>query len=242
MISAWNQLNAHDTILTEEMSADDLWDILYKKLNVTNERDWLENVEFMNKVESICPALANTMRYLAFRPLFNDQFDPRLSQKDINHCVVQLLYSFRKTVSSDLNFLGAQAVDYFSEQTHDTLIPYSTDWGIVLNTVTRSEGGEHWVAIFHAKRTSTLEYFDCSGEPPSRRLCNVLKLLKAKNKYIKEIITSTKSHQEDEYNCGVYALLFLFLRYISISFNTIEAEKITYNHIRQFRDLLFDHA
>lgn len=244
MVSAWNLLNMNDTIdITSNLEADDLWQNLSEKLKNTNERQWLDNATFMNKVQSICPDLAGTIKYLAFRPFFMiASGDLWLSQKDINHCIIQLLHSFRKCVSDDdAIYLGAQPVDFFTNHPKSSKIPYSQDWGVILNTVSQQEGGEHWVAMFHAKNTLTLEFFDSSGESPSDRLMNVLNVLKNRNKYIKTVKISDTVHQEDEYNCGVYTILFLFLRYIAISFEKIEAEKLGFDHIHQFRDLLFDH-
>lgn len=243
MVQAWNALEPKSKIELDmrEQDADALWDELYDKLKNRDERRWLENTAFMDQVEATCPQLANTIKYLALRPFFFGSMDDLwLAQKDINHCLVQLLYCFRKCVSPTLQYLGAQPVDYFIRHPEHVKIPFDEDWGIVLNTATQQEGGEHWVALFHARDTFTLEYFDSNGELPSPRVHKILTTLKSKNKYLKTVRLSEKEHQEDEYNCGVYTILFLFLRYIQVPFEKIEAEKMGFSHITQFRDLLFD--
>lgn len=245
MISAWNALATNDAIVidkTNVINADELWIALIAKLKDQDERNWIENTIFMNKVADICPELAKTIKYLAFRPLFVGTLDEDLwlSQKDINHCLIQLLHSFRHTVANDLVFLGAHPVDHFLNCPADAKIPYGQDWGLVLNTASLSEGGEHWVALFHQKKTLHLEYFDSNGDPPPPRLNEMLTMLKQRNRYLKTTLRSKRKHQEDEYNCGVYSVLFLFLRFLNVALEKIEAEKMGYKHIHQFRALLFD--
>ena len=250
MINAWNALQPDDPIIYSGGSsssrkgtatADDLWNALTHKVEHDSEREWLENQVFMQQVEQSCPELAKTMQYLCLRPFWGKERDDMwLTQKDIHHCLIQLLYSFRHSVSTDLNFLGARPVDHFNSAPQDITIPFDQDWGIILNTVTQREGGEHWVAIFHAERSTTLEYFDSSGQPPPPRLVKVLNMLKARNRYMRQVVISTRMHQEDEYNCGVYTILFLFLRFLSISFEKIEDENLGFVHISHFRKLLFD--
>ena len=242
MVHAWNALHERHQILdTLQMDPDALWSSLIQKLQARDERQWLQNNIFMSKDEVMCQELAKTIRYLALRPFFEGkEADLWLSQQDINHCMLQLLHGFRDSLPNTLVYLGAQPVDHFTSLPQEVKVPYTAKWGIILNTATRQEGGEHWVAIYKDDESTTLEYFDSSGHPPTKRLVTVLELMKRRNPFIKTIITSSKVHQEDEYNCGVYTILFLFLRFLSISFEKIEDENLGFVHISHFRKLLFD--
>lgn len=89
------------------------------------------------------------------------------------------------------------------------------NYGIIINTETSSEEGEHWVAIFLPKK-GKIEYFDSFGRSPSNidYFTNFLAFNRVK-------FNGEKLQGDTKKTCGQHCIFFLMCRFIGISFENI---------------------
>lgn len=122
-----------------------------------------------------------------------------------------------------------------------------TKFGCVLNTDLSYNPGKHWVALFidYSPASTTVEYFDSVGNPPSREVCawlrqtqaDIQKIPGTTNINIK--IVTTINHQRFNTECGVYALFYIRSRLMGTAISFFESDRISDDEIKVFRTHLF---
>lgn len=88
------------------------------------------------------------------------------------------------------------------------------NFGIIANTETSSEDGEHWVAFFFPE-SGIVEYFDSFGKKPNDKyFINFLSL--------QEVTFNNLKLQNDmSDSCGPHCIFFLMARFVGIPFENI---------------------
>ncbi len=121
-------------------------------------------------------------------------------------------------------------------------------FGVVLNTDWSVGRGIHWYCIFGEKKNGKLiiEYFNSSGkEPLAETQAWIQKTKHYLTKELKipvEIKYSTGiQFQNDEHSCGVYCLMYIWLRLEGVSNNWFKADNFNDEFMHRARRVLFRH-
>lgn len=121
-------------------------------------------------------------------------------------------------------------------------------FGVVLNTDWSDGKGIHWYCLFGEKKSNKIiiEYFNSSGREP---LVETQAWLQKQKHYLQktlgipvEIKYSTGiSFQSDEHSCGVYCLMYLWLRLEGVPNNWFRADNFNDAFMHRARRVLFRH-
>lgn len=123
-----------------------------------------------------------------------------------------------------------------------------TSFGVVLNTDWSDGRGIHWYCIFGEKKNGKiqLEYFNSSGKEPLPETQAWLQ--KTRHYLAKELqmpvevkYSSGIQFQNDEHSCGVYCLMYIWLRLEGVSNNWFKAENFNDDFMHKARKALFRH-
>jgi len=121
-------------------------------------------------------------------------------------------------------------------------------FGVVLNTDWSSGPGIHWYCLFGEKKNGKiiLEYFNSSGKEPLPEtqawLQKTKHYLQKELKIPVEVKYSTGiSFQSDEHSCGVYCLMYIWLRLEGIPNNWFKADNFNDEFMHKARKALFRH-
>ena len=88
------------------------------------------------------------------------------------------------------------------------------DYGIICNSHSSKQIGEHWIAIY-LPETGITEYFDSFGEPPKiKSFSNFL----GSSEYV---YNNLQVQSETGITCGHYCIFFLLCRFIGVSFKDV---------------------
>lgn len=121
-------------------------------------------------------------------------------------------------------------------------------FGVVLNTDWSDGRGIHWYCIYGEKKNGKiqLEYFNSSGKEPLPETQAWLQ--KTKHYLSKELkipievkYTTGIQFQNDEHSCGVYCLMYLWLRLEGVSNNWFKADNFNDEFMHRARRVLFRH-
>ncbi len=121
-------------------------------------------------------------------------------------------------------------------------------FGVVLNTDWADGRGIHWYCIFGEKKNGkiVLEYFNSSGKEPLPETQAWLQ--KTKHYLAKELkipvdvkYTTGIQFQNDEHSCGVYCLMYIWLRLEGVSGNWFKADNFNDEFMHRARKVLFRH-
>lgn len=121
-------------------------------------------------------------------------------------------------------------------------------FGVVLNTDYSTGGGIHWYCIFGEKKKDKiiLEYFNSSGREPLVETQAWLQ--KTKHYLTKELNMPVEVHystgirfQSDEHSCGVYCLMYIWLRLEGVAKDWFKADNFNDQFMHKARKLLFRH-
>lgn len=82
---------------------------------------------------------------------------------------------------------------------------------IVVNTKPHTHRGEHWVAIYRANKSNTIEYFDSFGRPPIHP--NFQEFFR-RNSNCRYVYNKYRLQGYDSSVCGQYCLTYLYCRII----------------------------
>ena len=127
--------------------------------------------------------------------------DIRMNNKEIDHVMSKCLPS--------KNWAGIFPSDK---------IPFSIcrncDFGIICNTDSSQQKGEHWIAIF-LPEYGVPEYFDSFGGPPNVKIFSDFL---SNGEYI---YNSVQIQSDDGFTCGHYCIFFLLCRFIGIRYYDI---------------------
>lgn len=119
-------------------------------------------------------------------------------------------------------------------------------FGVVLNTDWSTGGGIHWYCLFgfYDGKQVQLEYFNSSGKEPLPE--TQAWLLKTKHYLEKQMKVPVKIHystgivfQNDDHSCGVYCLMYLWLRLEGISADWFNSENFGDKVMHKARKILF---
>ncbi len=122
------------------------------------------------------------------------------------------------------------------------------NFAVVLNTDWSSGPGIHWYCIFGEKKNDKiiLEYFNSSGKEPLAEtqawLQKTKHYLQKELKIPVEVKYSTGiMFQNDEHSCGVYCLMYIWLRLEGVSNNWFKADNFNDSFMHKARRVLFRH-
>ncbi len=220
-----------------------LWDkirgIMFNLVDIDTDNAWIYNPEIQKKIEDVCPKLYETIRYFALRPVFSGNSSGWLNDYDIN-----LIMSQYEIYIPTLFFEGAYPCDIVEntcvtskcQRPQAKAFKENKSWGMILNTGTYRSGGSHWTSAYQQNEESPLEYFDSQSNG------KIAPSLKKTIDWLsggKKVKVSTKYHQTDDYNCGVFSVFFLLSRAIGIPFEEFESNKISFEDIQVFRNIIF---
>lgn len=123
-----------------------------------------------------------------------------------------------------------------------------TSFGVVLNTDYSSGRGIHWYCLFGEKLPNkiVLEYFNSSGREPLAEtqawLQKTKHYLAKELKMPVEIKYSTGiKFQSDEHSCGVYCLMYIWLRLEGVSNSWFKSDNFNDELMHKARKVLFRH-
>jgi hypothetical protein len=177
-----------------------------------DQRCWLKQ----SFIEDIKPEIKKTLKYHTFRPKGPDGTFEWLSNYDIKAVMDQYQHKHK-----DFKFLGAVPIDF------DKIPSYNiynlnfqkneemgiTKYGIIFNLDESHQSGSHWVAGYIDVVKGDLLFFDSVGDPPVKRICNLLNRAGVYIKNIKKrdinIRINRKQHQYSSSECGVFSLNFI---------------------------------
>ena len=121
-------------------------------------------------------------------------------------------------------------------------------FGVVLNTDWSEGRGIHWYCIFGEKKNGKIqiEYFNSSGKEP---LPETQAWIQKTKHYLSkqlgipvEVKYSTGiQFQNDEHSCGVYCLMYIWLRLEGVSSNWFKADTFNDEFMHKARKVLFRH-
>lgn len=214
---------------------------LDKFLNDHTDNDWLLDEQLLSRIRLFCPNLFNTFRYFSIRP----KFSGNVTSGWLNNVDIEMVMAQYQNIYPDLFFAGAHSADLsylHCEQRKlcPTLIETADatcmNFAIILNTGTLQTGGEHWVCCYKDKDSNILEFFDSQPDKTSSELQVTLDWLCADRYVLKK---NTLRHQYDDHMCGCFAMFFILCRTIGITFEQLDKHAITFEDIKEFRNLLF---
>jgi hypothetical protein len=119
-------------------------------------------------------------------------------------------------------------------------------FGVVLNVDYSHGNGIHWYCIFGEKKNGkiTIEYFNSSGEEPLPETQAWLQ--KTKHYLTKELgipvevkYSTGIRFQNDHHSCGVYCLMYIWLRLEGVSNNWFKADTFNDAFMHKARKVLF---
>jgi Ulp1 family protease len=119
-------------------------------------------------------------------------------------------------------------------------------FAVVLNTDYSTGGGIHWYCLYGEKKNNkvVLEYFNSSGKPPlpetqawlqktKHHLENNLKIP------VDILYTNGIQYQNDEHSCGVYCLMYIWMRLEGTPPDLIKPDKFHDEIMHKARKILF---
>jgi len=114
--------------------------------------------------------------------------------------------------------------------------------GIVFNTDTSQESGEHWISLFVDLKDRTICFFDSVGDRPPKPvrtlINNIVKQCKVIDKPLKVVI-NTKQHQFKNSECGIYSLFHIISRLRGKSCSYIYNKVIKDEEMSKYRKKFF---
>lgn len=174
-----------------------------------------------------------------------------LSNYDIDHFLDHLA-----TTHSEFNHIPFQMADF--DETNSDLLKLDleklledkkTKFGVVFNTDLSTGGGKHWFCLYgeydEEENTYAIEYFNSSGKDPIHSVNVFLHNLKERTEKNTNIKVSLIKHtgvvyQNDNHSCGVYCLMFIWLRTIGfIKKDNVNVSDFNDDNMLKAREILF---
>lgn len=182
------------------------------------------------------PSLRSKIRYFTIKPKMTKSANGWLSTSDIN-------YVLQQYERSDPGFFyaGALPSDFYLVHTPALkALPLYHKIGYVFNLDTHDGPGTHWVALFINTQERRVEYFDSTGAPPTSRILrfvNMLRTVFPKNAY--RYVYSKVRHQQENSECGVYAVYFITQRVLGRTFENVIRRVVDDATMHAFRRVIF---
>ena len=243
MIDAWNHSGLGTPIhVKDRNNKQEMWSALNEVFApiCDNEACWIENETLMEALEKIDPELHHSVRYYALKPKFTKGHKAWLSTTDIEYVMHQYMDLFPP---NHFDFWGVFPSDHFKLNPHHfpiDIIRNSKYSAATFNLDSTDMSGSHWITCFfiHPRGfVETIEYFDSTGDPPTRNLREFLSHPEFRNADIK---VSTFKHQRGDAECGVYSLFYTLQRLEGKTFEQINSKRISDTEMNQYRRELFN--
>lgn len=156
------------------------------------------------------------------------------------------------------NFLGTHPIDFALKRKNECIVSDDelckinilelkkkyNSLGLVLNTDSHNESGEHWFSIYidlkgkNIKNKPTIYYFDSALSDPPQEIINFVNI--CKNQYPQlDFIYNDIQHQYGNTECGVYCLHFLTEMLKGKSFINYVNNKLNDKIMEKFRKIFF---
>lgn len=222
-------------------------DTMKEKMNCSSESCVIKSPEFMSFAK-----ITNVDRVLDefFKPGGPATHFGLLSNFNIDDVLDQLTSKFPKFLHIPFQMRDFEKVG--SELASVDLAKKFKDgikaFGVVLNTDWSTGKGIHWYCIFGEQlgRKIQLEYFNSSGrEPLPETQAWLQKTKHYLEKELKMPVTIRYStgieFQDDQHSCGVYCLMYIWLRLEGVSPNWFKAENFNDSLMHKARKALFRH-
>lgn len=250
----WNK--RHPDVPITSVRLKTIYKHLKENLNSTCDKElcWINrniNSEFKN-------LNMNLSQYFAPKKPLNWSKNPNqwLSSLDIMAVMKQYERNFKC-----FNFIGPTPIDFdktlmdekcvweemCSFSIKEQLEKGKTKIGIIFNTDPHTKGGEHWISLFIDLNKKIIFYFDSVGNKiPHEVSAFVSRVINQGLTYDPKIIfkyddTENISHQQENTECGVYALYFItkMLRN-KVTAKTLKNKRLTDKYISKYRNFYFN--
>ncbi len=218
-----------------------LWSELHDRFEPfcgENESCWLDNTDIRRNLRSLSPELYDAIIFFVLKPKGTRGSDDWLSTIEIDRVLLQ----YEEIFQEEFRYIGCKPSDFF--HLHPEEFPFDEISGfpksaLIFNLDASHQQGSHWVAIFFDKMKSgrlLVEYFDATGRGPNRNIRDFLK-----HPFFDEAVIrhSTKRHQRQNNECGVYAIYFVLQRLRGKTLSTINGRFITDKEMNRFRAEVF---
>jgi len=196
----------------------------------------------------------------SFAPLAPSNWSKNPNEWVSNFDIMKVIKQFKK-IYPCFEFIGPTSIDFnyilydkecvCNELCYFSLEKYiqqkKTKIGIIFNTDTHDEDGEHWISMFINLKKKQITYFDSVGNELPNEIANLIQKIIQQGKQLNnpidfEVVTiDNVEHQLKDSECGVYSLFFI----INLLEDTID-NKFLLNHIfrddyiQQFRKIYFN--
>ena len=235
-----------DYLGTNSKKDADIVEKMKDKMDCKSESCILKSPEFINfmKVNNFDHILKEF-----FKPEGPDQANGWLSNHNIDDVLEQLHKKFPDFLHipyqmRDFEKIGTQLATIDMAQVFKD---GKKSFGVVLNTDYMRGAGIHWYCLFGEKIGDeiTIEYFNSSGLAPLPEtqawLHKTEHYLKSQLPNIKvKIIYSTGIRfQDDNHSCGVYCLMYIWLRLEGIKNNWFNSDNFNDAFMHKAREILF---
>jgi hypothetical protein len=177
-----------------------------------------------------------------FGLLSNFNIDEVLAQLAKKHAdFLHITYQMRDFEKQGTELARVNLAEHFAKP--------SAKFGVVLNTDWTSGRGIHWYCLFGEKANgaATLEYFNSSGRDPLVETQTWLH--KTKHGLARDLkipvdvrYTTGITFQNDEHSCGVYCLMYIWLRLEGIEHQQFKAHNFHDKLMHQARRATFRHG
>ena len=245
------KLSSKKKELQEDISKE-----IEKISNCTSEVDWIK----INIIKNELTDNEYNIFINRFRPEMPDEWKKNpntwLSTNDIDKVLQQYENAYRNfeymganPIDFDLK-IGGQCVanDICNIDIRKLKKNNKTSLGMVFNTDTHNESGEHWFSMFidlkgqNIKGEPCIYYFDSLAKEPTEEIFNLVKRIttqcKKINKDIHFLFNDIK-HQNGDTECGVYCLHFLVYLLKGGDFKKYITSKKSDKEMEKFREIFF---
>jgi hypothetical protein len=236
----WNKVNKDKSIINiENKSRKQLWEKIQKNLNMIcnkNEYCWKKQ-DFIKKMKDI------DIELYTFKPKYPKAWLKNkytwLNTYDIYYVMKQY-----EKANDDFIFLGPIPSDcptkIHCELTNLDLMKLKKNKiykiGIIYNTDTSDQPGQHWVAMFIDNKNNEINLYDSYGDKTVPLIHKFIENLVEKyreNNIEPVVIYNDRRHQYGNSECGVYSMNFILERLhgttmFQISQMSIPDEKMNY--------------
>lgn len=212
-----------------------LWNEIYDRLKGICRYEWCWlNFEFIDTIED--EDMKEKIRYFTFKPKMTPTRYAWLNTTDINYVLTQYEKSH-----NDFKFLGTIPADHFAKFDIDVNDFINTTLiGLVFNLDTYDQPGSHWVALVVDNTDKTIEYFDSTGQRPTKHIRKFIKNLLSLKPFKKHTFKRNKvEHQKENSECGVYSINFIIEKLKGKSFDDITNTVIPDKKMNKMRNVLF---
>ena len=224
-----------------------------KKYNSNNKKKLLKNIYKSLKCNNMtvdkCIIKKTDDEFInivkkRFKPDMPEDETIWLSNFDIFNVMEQYMDMYK-----DFVFLGAIPIDFaefnnsISNLNLKKILKTKKRVGIIFNTDSSYESGEHWISMFIDFYNNTICFFDSAGDQPPREVIDLMNKIITNAKQLGIIlkpIINKKQKQKNNYSCGIYSLYFIKERLNGTDCNSFFADKnINDKLMKKYRKIFF---